>query len=62
MSETWMELLNRVGVFNVEMCCACKKRVGTHQWYSQLPNGERVPSSKRCDDCHHRMKYGRRSK
>jgi hypothetical protein len=52
MSETWMELLERMGVFGEkEICRHCKKRVGTVQMWS-MKGGEKYPLYKICTECH----------
>lgn len=55
MSETWMELLERMGVFadnQVERCKWCKKDDGTVQLYELNQYGEKLPIYKVCATCH----------
>jgi hypothetical protein len=55
MSETWMELLERMGVFSerqVEKCRWCKKDDGTVQIWGMNQYGEKYPVYKICTSCH----------
>jgi hypothetical protein len=55
MSETWMELLESMGVFaekQAEKCKWCKKDDGTVQMHGVNQFGELYPLYKLCASCH----------